>query len=108
MRDATAHLKAPPDFRMYCTPDNGVQISATITTTQEAEAVREIILLMSKTLTSHREMVRADIHGPPPPKPPFSARLEAMFGIAQGIEARQGGDACGSVHESPVSEGNAP
>lgn len=28
--------------------------------------------------------------------------------IAQGIEARQGGDACGSVHESPTPIGDAP
>lgn len=50
----------------------------------------------------------ADYYEPNDLSASTTIRAAANF-IAQGIEARQGGDAeGGSVHESPVAEGDAP
>jgi hypothetical protein len=54
------------------------------------------------------ERVVALCETPPPPSEALIVMLR-LARAAQGIEARQGGDGeAGSVHESPVAEGDAP
>jgi hypothetical protein len=78
----------PDDFHSSC-GGRALRVECTIRTAQEAEAVRELIAILTRSFTSHRVMVAGDIEPPPPPPPSFSERIRQMFGDpAQAIEAR--------------------
>jgi transcriptional regulator with XRE-family HTH domain len=54
-----------------------------------------------------RQYVRGERELQPRLAKAFGLEKIVLYAPAKGIEA-EGGDACGSVHESPVSEGNSP
>lgn len=58
---------------------DSLRLEATITTTQEAEAVCEMIRHLTTGFSSHREMVRGDIY-PAEPEPTFHERLCQALG----------------------------
>jgi len=61
------------------TISDGVYVSCTVTTMQEAEALREVIRHLGQTLPSHRKMVAADI-GANVPEPDWRAELYRVLG----------------------------
>lgn len=79
---AMIHI-APKDFCMQWSGsgrEQTISVNCTISTTQEAEAVCEIIMTIARrSLSSHREAVKGDIY-PDEPKPSFREELEKMFG----------------------------
>ena len=57
-----------------------VHISCTIKTAYEAESVQEIIRILTKKLSSHREMLRGDIMEPKP-LPTYDQELASFLGV---------------------------
>jgi hypothetical protein len=58
---------------------DGLHVSGTLTTMQEAEALREAIRHLGQHLPSHRLMIAGDI-GMEPPKPDWRDELFKLFG----------------------------
>ena len=102
---------APKDFKMGWSGDEAMTMSFTLRTTQEAEAVREIIRhLCGRWLKSHRDMLHGDIHYVPAvKKETFSDKLKAMFGTAQGTSgSAQDAKRLDPQGAGPVAESDAP
>ncbi len=76
-----ALIAVAPDDISFGWEGDQFKIRASLSTTQEAEAVCEIIRhLTHRHLGSHRPMIHADIYGEPASKPSFKEALGAMFG----------------------------
>lgn len=89
----------PEDFRLEWPGMDCLKISCSIKTSHEAEAVCELIMMLTRNiLPSSREMVRGDIHLDEP-KPSFKEQLQAMFGPCVSIIKETPGDQPGRPDE---------
>jgi hypothetical protein len=80
---------------------------------KDAAAIRTVLAVVEQLRETIVELWH-ETEAAREPLPHYLGMTEAEYaewavpGSAQGGEARQGGDACGSVHEHPVAEGDAP
>ena len=58
----------------------GLHLSVSMATTHDVDAVVNVLLMARDWLSSHREMIAADIGIPEPPPPPMIKQIMELIG----------------------------